>query len=143
MLKKSLLILFIIFCIQCICNVCFAANTADNVKSAVGSATNTVVDGVSNLASDVRNGVGYVENSIEDALTMDDDMNTRATDNYNNVGTTTDTGNYTATRTATTGDAAGMFGADTSTMWVWIIVALAAIVIVGLVWYYGSQNRVD
>lgn len=142
MLKKNLLILFIIFCILCISNVCFATNTANNVKNAVGTGTNTVVDGMSNLAGGVRNGVGNLENGIEDALTMDD-MNTRTTDNFTNAGTTTDAGSYTATRTATTGDANGLFGIDTSTMWVWIIVALASIVIVGLVWYYGSQNRVD
>lgn len=141
MLKKSLLILSIIFCILCISNVCFAANTANNVKSAVGTGTNTVVDGMSNLAGGVRNGVGHVENGIEDALTMDD-TNTRTADNTN-AGTTTDATGYTATRTATTGDNAGMFGIDSSTMWVWAIVAIAAIGIVGLVWFYGSQNRVD
>lgn len=134
MLKKNLLILFIIFCILFISNVCFATNTANNVKNTVNSGTNTVVDGVSNLAKDVRNGVGNVENGIEDALTMDD-TDTRAN------GFTPDT--YTATRTATTGDTAGFTGTNTTTMWVWIIVALASIVIVGLVWYYGSQNRVD
>lgn len=139
MLKKNLLILFIIFSILCICNVCFAANTANNVKNAVGTGTNTVVDGMSNLAGDVRNGVGSLENGIEDALTMDD-MNTRTTDNLKNTDTTT---GYTATRTATTGDNTGMFGLDSSTMWIWAIVAVAAIGIVGLVWFYGSQNRVD
>lgn len=151
MLKKGLLILFILFSILFISNVCFATNTANNVKNAIGTGTNTVVDGMSNLAGGVRNGIGHVENGIEDALTMDD-METRTN---NNVGITTDSamttntgatatnGGYTATRTATTGDGAGLFGIDTSTMWVWIIVALASIVIVGLVWYYGAQNRVD
>lgn len=139
MLKKSLLILFIISCILCISNVCFADNTAGNVKNAVNSGTNTVVDGMSNLAGGVRNGIGHVENGIEDALTMDD----MDTENNDEMAGGTTTGEYTATRTATTGDNAGLFGIDTSTMWVWIIVALASIVIVGLVWYYGTQNRVD
>ena len=139
MLKKSLLILLIISCILCISNVCFANNTAGNVKNAVNSGTNTVVDGMSNLAGGVRNGIGHVENGIEDALTMDD-MNTKNNDAMT-AGTTT--GDYTATRTATATDATGLGGVNTTTMWVWIIVALASIVIVGLVWYYGSQNRVD
>lgn len=143
MLKKSLLILFIIFSILCISSICFAANTANNVKNAVGTGTNTVVDGMSNLAGGVRNGVGHVENGIEDALTMDDMDNTRTSDNFTNGGTTADTGNYTATRTATTTDTTGIFGLDTSTMWVWLIVSIAAIGIIGLVWFYGSQNRVD
>lgn len=132
MLKKSLIILFIIFFVLCISNISFAANTADNVKNAVSSTTNTVVDGVSNLAEDVRNGVGHVENGIEDALTMDNETNTdtRAT-----------TGDYTTARTADMTRTAT--GADNTTMWVWLIVAVAAIVIIALVWYYGSQNRVD
>lgn len=138
MLKKNLIILFMIFCILCISNVCFATNTGNNIKNTLNSATNTVVDGVSNLAADVRNGVGDVENGIEGALTMDTmDNNTNNTD----AGNTTE--NYTTTRTATTRDAMGATGADTTTMWVWIIVALASIVIVGAVWYYGTQNRVD
>lgn len=141
MLKRSLIILFIIFSILFISNVCLANNTATTVKNVVNSGTNTVVDGISNLASDVRNGVGNLENGIEDALTMDD-MNARNDDDFSNAGATT-TDNYTATRTATTREALGATGADTTTMWVWVILAVAAITIVGLVWYYGSQNRVD
>ena len=131
MLKKNLIILFIFFCIICISNVCFANNVGNSIKNGVSSVTNTVVDGTQNLARDVRNGVGNVENGIEGALTMD---------------TNTTDGNYTATRTATTRtttDNTGLFGLDSSTMWVWAIIAIAAIGIIGLVWYYGSQNRVD
>lgn len=132
MLKKSLLILSIIFCILCVSNVCFASNTAGNMKNGVSTATNTVIDGASNLAHDVKNGIGNAENGIEGALSMN---NMRTNMNDNNIDTT----GYTATRTATT----GAMGTSSSTMWIWAIVAIAAVVIVGLVWYYGSQNRVD
>ena len=138
MLKKNLIILFIVFCIICISNVCFANNMGNSIKNGVSSVTNTVVDGTQNLARDVRNGVGNVENGIEGALTMDN--------NTTNARTMATTDDYTATRTATTTDATGntgLFGLDSSTMWVWLIVAIAAIGIIGLVWYYGSQNRVD
>ena len=131
MLKKNLIILFIIFCILCISNVCFANNTANNIKDGVSSATTTVVDGAKNLATDVRNGVGSVENGIEGALSMN-------TQTANITGTANN--NYTTARTAVTTSATGM---GTSTMWIWAIVAIAAIIIIGLVWYYGSQNRVD
>lgn len=140
MLKKNLIILFIVFCIICVSNVCFANNMGNSIKNGVSSVTNTVVDGTQNLARDVRNGFGNVENGIEGALTMD----TNTTTNTN--GTMTTDNNYTATRTATTRavtDDTGLFGIDTSTMWIWAIVAIAAIGIIGLVWYYGSQNRVD
>ena len=140
MLKKNLIILFIFFCIICISSVCFANNMGNSIKNGVSSVTNTVVDGTQNLAKDVRNGVGKLENGIEGALTMD----TNTTTNTNGTMNTSD--NYTATRTATTRaatDDTGLFGIDTSTMWVWTIVAIAAIGIIGLVWFYGSQNRVD
>lgn len=124
MLKKSLIILFIIFSIICISNVCAASNTmANDVKNGVSSVTNTVVDGVEDLAKDARNGVGH----IEDALTM------------NNTGKTTSQNAYTATRTATT----EATGTNNSAMWVWVVLAIAAIVIIALVWYYGSQNNID
>lgn len=139
MLKKSLIILFIVFTFLCVSNICFAANnsnTTNNVKNAVSSTTNTVIDGVSNLAHDVRNGVGHVENGVEDALTMDDTM----TDTDRRTTTAT-TGDYQATRTADMTRAAT--GTDNTTMWVWLIVAVAAVVIISLVWYYGAQNRID
>lgn len=131
MLKKSLLILFIIFCILCISNICFANDMASDMKDAVNSASSTLIDGTKNLATDVRNGVGNVENGIEGALTMD---------NMNNTNMQTTSNDYTATRTSSTTNATGM---NTSTMWVWMIVAIAAIGIVGLVWFYASQHRVN
>ena len=131
MLKKSLLILFIIFCILCISNICFANDMASDMKDAVNSASSTLIDGTKNLAADVRNGVGNVENGIEGALTMD---------NMNTANMQTTSNDYTATRTSSTTNATGM---NTSTMWVWMIVAIAAIGIVGLVWFYASQHRVN
>lgn len=136
MLKKSLLILFIIFSIICISSICFATdNTANNVKNAVTSGTNTIIDGATNLAEDVRNGVGHVEDGVEGALKMDN--------NAKRTTTTDVAGDYTATRTATTTATGATAGTNNTTMWIWIILAVAAIVIVALVWYYGSQNNID
>ena len=139
MLKKVSIILFIVFCFLCVSNICFATdnNMGDNVKNTINSGVNTVVDGVGNLAEDARNGVGRMENGIENF------MNTDNTDNANNGND--NAGNYNATRTAITdsGNNGGMLGMDTTTMWIWVILAIAAIVIVGLVWYYGSQNNID
>ena len=136
MLKKVSIILFIAFCFLCVSNFCFATdnNMGNNIKNTVGSGVNTVVDGVGNLAEDARNGVGHIENGIENTFNMDNG------DNRND-----NAGNYNATRTAITdsGNNGGMLGIDTTTMWIWVILAIAAIVIVGLVWYYGSQNNID
>lgn len=127
MLKKSLIVLFIITCILCISNACFANNTMNDMKNGVMSATNAVVDGVENLAEDAREGVGDAQNSIEGALTMNTNM------------TGTNTNGYTSARTsATITDTT----TRTSTLWIWAIVAIAAIGIIGLVWFYSTENRV-
>ena len=139
MLKKTLIILSVIFCILCAYQISFASNTANNIKNTINSGTDAVVDGVQNLAEDVRNGVGMAENGIEDALTMN--TNNTMVDNTMTATGNTDGTTYNATRTAdtlTTGTRA-----DNTTMWVWLIVAIAAIVIVALVWFYGTQNHID
>jgi len=145
MYKKSLILVSIIFCIICISTISFAT---DAVKNAVNGATNTVMDGVNSLGSDVRTGIGNVENGIEGAI---NDMGNNMENNNNNNDTTNqtqtnnfDTGitgtDYTATRT--TADLTGN-ATNTATTWVWIILAVSAVVIVGLVWYYATQNNND
>lgn len=123
-------ILFVLFIFSS-----FVSATND-VKNGVSNVTNTIVDGVNRLGSDVRSGIGNAENGIEDALNMDVnnrnvDVN-RGTDSNNGM-----TSDYTADRTA-----AGLTTTNNaSTLWVWIIVAIAAVVIIGLVWYYGTQSN--
>ncbi len=68
------------------------------------------------------------------------DGNQTSTNNAGNTATNarSNTNNgYTATRTATN----ALTNNDTSTLWIWLVVAIAAIVIIGLVWYYGAQNN--
>ena len=88
-------------------------------------------DGVFYLRIEDTDQKRSVENGIEGALTMD---------NMNTTNMQTTSNDYTATRTSSTTNATGM---NTSTMWVWMIVAIAAIGIVGLVWFYASQHRVN
>lgn len=126
MLKKISIIVSIFFIFLCIATLSFAT---DNVKNAVNSGVNTVVDGVDNLGSDVRNGIGDVENGIENVFKDDGEAMTF----------TNETGNYNASRIDTS--TAGITGAGTDTLWIWVIVAIAAIIIIGLVWYYASQDN--
>lgn len=140
MLKKTLIILFVIFSILCASQISFASSMANDVKNTINSGTNTVVDGVQNLTRDVRNGIAGAENGIEDALTMNTN-NTMVDNSVSVTRNTLDTTNYNAARTADM--LTGTTSADNTTMWVWLIVAIAAIVIVALVWFYGSQNHID
>lgn len=146
MYKKSFILVSVILFVLCIFSG--FVNAADAVKGTVSNITNTVVDGTVNLANDIRSGIGNAENGVEDAVKMDNvdnnDNNTNNTTNDNSVNNTTREDNvarnnddYTATRTT----AGGAMTDNTSTMWVWLVVAIAAIVIIGLVWYYGTQNN--
>ena len=65
---------------------------------------------------------------------MNNGDNKNTTTNNNRMTTTND---YAVTRTTT--DA--MTNNGTSNLWIWLIVGIAAIMIIGLVWYYGTQNR--
>ena len=58
MKKKTFIILSVLFAILLISTISFANN---DIKNGVHSATDTVIDGASNLANDARNGVGAIE----------------------------------------------------------------------------------
>lgn len=134
MYKKSLVLVSVILFVLCIFSSFVSAN--DGAKNAVSNVTNTVVNGANHLGSDVRNGVGAVENGIEDALKFNNNRTTDTGLMGDNTRTGTTTG-YATTRTTANGATTN----NTSTLWIWLIVAIAAIVIIGLVWYYGTQNR--
>lgn len=129
--------LLLIFCTSCV----FAAN--NEVSASMNKAGNTV----KNAAEGVRNVVGNVENGVENGASKIGngvkDLGNTFTDGASRVtndGVTTNrttTNGYTATRTATGGTFMGMNG----TTWTWFILAIAALVIVGLVWYYAMQNN--
>ena len=105
-----------------------------------------------NVVNDVRNTVGGAENAVEGAVkdvtnTMKDatenNMNS-ATKNIccllNVTGNNTQTTGYTASRTATAGTTnTGSFLGMSSTMWTWLILAVAVVAIIALVWYYSNQ----
>ena len=122
MKRKALVVLFILFALLFISTISFANN---DIKDGVHSATDTVIDGASNLANDARKGVGAIENTIEDG----------AKDIGNAVFN--DNADYTTARTATAMNNTN----NMSNIWTWVILAVAAVVIVGLIWYYLAQNN--
>ena len=124
MKRKTLIILSILFALLFISTISFANN---DIKDGVHSATDTVIDGASNLVNDARKGVGAIENTVENGAK--DIGNAIHHDNTNG---------YTTTRTATTGTTTNGMN---STLWTWVILAVAAVVIIGLIWYYASQNN--
>ena len=108
---------------------------------------------VNDAVNGVRNVVGGAENAVEGAVngvTETTRNTTNAADNTTNntlnnngataMGTTNNT-TYAANRTATTRTTANTetFLGMTSTMWTWLILAIDAVAIVALVWYYSNQ----
>ena len=145
MKRKSIIFISILLFVLSITTICFAT---DNVKSTISNVTNDVVDGVNNLGEDVREGIGNAENYVEDGINnlsenfrndsqnAEDDMQSYS-DNMETGTPTETTDSYGTTRTS----------ADINTnnntiasIWTWISLAIAAVVIVGLVWYYAMQN---
>ena len=128
MKKISLLVISILFAILLLSPISFANN---EVKNGIHSVTDTVVDGVERMGEDIRNGISNAENTIENGASA---IGTAVTDGVNDMATDT----YTATRTSASDVTTG--NNDNAVLWTWIIVAVAAAVIIGLVWYYATQN---
>ena len=134
MKKKSLLIVGLLIAVILMFATTFSFATDDH-----GAMT-----GVNDAVNGVRNTIGGAENAVEGAVKDVTDTTKNATDNTTNMGinsNNTQSTNYTANKTATTGTAtnAGTFLGMSSTMWTWLILAIAIVAIIALVWYYSNQ----
>ena len=143
-MKRKSFILLITVVLLSFATISFADDMGNNVKNAVNGATNTVVDGVQNLAEDVRSGISTAENTIENGVR---DVGNAVMDGANDVMDTTNTvvdgdnngdTNYMTTRTI--GEDTSIINSTAATTWTWIAIAIAGLVIVGLVWYYASER---
>ena len=133
MKRKSFILLIALFVIS-ISTLSFADDMGNNVKNTVNGATNAVVDGVQNLGEDVRSGIGTAENTIEDGAK---NIGNSVMDGTNDI-MDTNNNDYTATRTAA--EDVSVIDNTVATTWTWVIVAIAAAVIIGFVWYYANQH---
>ena len=121
------IILFAVFSFT----VCFATSgnglgtAANNVRNVVGAVEDTVENAALDISNASKSATGSTENGVAG------NMNTNARTSTN----TTNNGRYTTTRTATNGTVMGM----TSTAWTWLILGIAAIAIIAVVWYYSMQ----
>lgn len=145
MVKKSLIILSIFCAIIFTSSFTFASNisegmgnagrTVENgvqtVVNATGNTLQNAGNGISNVMNNAGRGMGNMVNGIEDGMNEEDNGN-------NGMGMTNGTNNdgYTVNRTA----AAGSTDATNNTL-VWVILAVAAVAIIALVWYYATQTN--
>lgn len=130
MAKKIFMSLAILVLSLC-CSVCFAADNGDDSNVNLGE---EITDSLNKAGNSVRN-------VADDAMNIGTD-NTRNNNNNNNgTARNYDNGNgYNAVRTSVDDMATGVTNMSTTT-WIWIILAVAAIIIVAMVWYYAVQDN--
>lgn len=129
MSKRIFVSLAIIMCVVFSFTVCFAADNnggkvlsdaTNGVRNFVGGVENTVENAAKDVSNTSKNVTGTTENVMRN-------------DTHNN-GYTTD-GKYTTSRVSTDTTIMGM----TQNAWTWLILGVAAIAIIGVVWYYSMQ----
>lgn len=145
-MNKKIFTSILIVCTILLSTFCFANNTAtlgNEVSQSVNKSEDTIQnfgEGVRNVASDIGNGIenaaGNVGQGVEDMFDGNQDNNSQGNNSQdgNNDG-------YVATRTTTDGGAGMTGGLMSNNAWVWLILAIVAVAIIGLTWYYTTQNN--
>ena len=134
-MKNKFLISTLLFtlCIVFLCSYSFANNMMQSAGNAVMNAGNAIGNAAKNTGNALVNGTRSLTSG---AANLGNDL-TNSTDNMTDNRTTMDTNDdYTAQRTATANT--GLFGMS-DTMSTWLILGIVGAIIVGLIWYYGSQ----
>ena len=107
-------------------------------------ATDNMKNGAMDAANGVRNAVGDVENGVEDTAKdisgairkSTNDVEKAGNDVTGDIKSSNNKDNHPATRTATD-VGTGM----SNTMWIWLIMAIVAVAIIALIWFYTAQNK--
>lgn len=153
MLKKILAIILIITVSLFISNYVFAEERSmmDNAKNAVNNVmhdaqnvVNDATDGMKNVTNNVENNVNNATNDIRNTIDNTTDNITTNENNQNDIidngavmGDDYVNGSYSAARTTAT---------DTNTnptSYLWIVLAIAALVVIGAIWYYATRVTND
>ena len=119
-----------------------AKDMGNTVKDVARSVENTVEDGARSVENTVEDGVEKAENVIENgAEAVENTTNNATRDMENGVDDTRnaisgETSNFTSGETNDNTNN----GMSTRT-WVWIIIAVIAVIIIAAVWYYASNKN--
>ncbi len=112
-------------------------DAANGVRDAVGGAENAIEDGARDISNTSKDVTGSAENSTTDR-TNGSNGTTSSTGTNSSVTSTNPNGDtYSATRTSA--ETGSTFMGMNATAWTWLIIGIAAIAIIALVWYYGTQ----
>lgn len=125
-MKNKILIstLMFVLCLAFLCSYSFATNVLQSAGNTVKNAGTAIGNAATQAGNAIVGEARIMVNGVENMT------------DYAGTAYGTNTTNYTAQRTATTGT--GLFGMS-NTMSTWLILGIVGAVIVGLVWYYGAQ----
>ena len=135
MTKKVFISVLVSILLSLCSSFCFAATNTDkvNLGNEVSSSINKGMNSVEDAARGVVDTGKRAVNGVGDAI---ENVGNRMTNNnmVNNNGN-----NYNATRTSTenTMSTTGM----STTTWMWVIFAIAAVIIIAAIWYYAIQSN--
>ena len=144
-MKKKILVsvLFSIVCVL-LSTVCFATNNTKNDNTMTEKIGNEITSSIKETEKSVDNLVNTdIVNNVNNGLNEDDDTNNHKTrsDMTNDVNKAENrivagtTGNYNAGEKTTNENGMSV------TTWVWIILAVLAVIIIAAVWYYAAQRN--
>lgn len=144
-MKKTLITLSIF----CLIAVISCPVFASNIEQGAENTLNGIRDGVQNMVNDAGNSIGRAKDGISNVITdgenavnnMTNNDDNNDMNNYDNTNSNTmnnGTDDYTASRTASATDIT-----NTNNATVWTVLAIAAIIIIALVWYYTVQSKND
>ena len=127
--------------------ICFAndggnmvQDAANGVRNAVGGAENAVEDATKDISNGVKNVTNSVENGAQGVTNGVENSAKNATNKIEGATQNTMNSAYNATRTSVDANSGTLMGMN-ATAWTWLIMAISAIAIVALVWYYGTQRN--
>jgi hypothetical protein len=146
MTKKLFIIVSLLFSLLFISTVSLANNNMDMNTNPVNNIRNTAAGAIEGTRNGIQNAAGAVTNMTNN-LRGNDDMNngtrntTNSTLNNNGGATNGATTNRAATNYRTTRTSADINNVrKTSNTITWVTLAIAAVVITGLVWYYATTD---
>lgn len=109
-----------------------AEDTGNAIKDGARDAGNAVENGVQDAGNMIENGVNGLQNEVEDS----GDKIKNEADNVTNA-VSGETSNFTSGDTANGTNDGGM----STRTWVWIIIAVIAVIIIAAVWYYATNKN--
>lgn len=143
MAKKIFVSLAIIMLSLCCGICCFAADNNSNVNlgDQLTDSLDKAGNSMRNVADDVMDGMGTRDNRDNNYNNNNTNNNRNNNTMDNRTGYTNDnrfTNGYNAVRTSVDEVTTGNMS---TTTWIWIILAVAAIIITAAVWYYSAQDN--